>query len=529
MSFQALFATLVAALLLLAAPAGAQDAAEPRFDLLEFEVEGNTVLPARDVEAALLSHMGPGRSMTDVEAARSALEAAFQQAGFLTVLVDVPEQAVVDGVVRLRVIEGRVDRVRVTGARWYDQGRIRAAVDQFAPGRVPDFNAAQAQLAELARPTRQVQPVLRPGVRPGTVDIELKVKDEAPLAGSIELKNHHTAGTEPLRLTGTLRYDNFFQAEHGLSLTAITAPQATEQSRVFVAAWTVPEGPASSWIVSLIASDSVLEPLGAGTVVGRGTTLGLRRAWTLFGAESVHTLALGGEWKHLNERISGGGSELSTPLRYLPLQLAHTAQWPQLGGRNTLAGTLTLGLRQLLQRDIDCPGNVGPVDQFACRRQGADGGFAALRLDWRHQRPLAGGLLALRLAGQWASQPLMGGEQFSIGGVGSVRGYNEGVAVGDMGLLGGAEWRSANLAPQLGAAALQELNLLAFAEAGRTRVLEPLPEQPARTPLAGAGLGLELRARGGLGAALELGWPLKRNASQPDLDPRLHARMGLNF
>lgn len=517
------------AVLLLVLPARATEPVAPRFDLLEFEVEGNTVLPARQVEAAVLPHLGPGRSMADVEAARTALEAAYQAAGFLTVLVDVPEQAVVDGVVRLRVIEGRVDRVRVTGARWYDQGRIRAAVDQFAPGRVPDFNAAQAQLSELARPSRQVQPVLRPGVRPGTVDIELKVKDEAPLAASLELKNHHTAGTEPLRLTATLRYDNLFQADHALALTAITAPQATEQSRVFVATWTVPDGPAASWIASLIASDSLLEPLGAGTVVGRGTTLGLRRAWTLFGTESVHTLAVGADWKHLNERISSGDNALSTPLRYLPLQLAHTVQWPQLGGRHTLSSTLTLGLRALLAREIDCPGNVGPVDQFACRRQGADGGFAALRVDWRHQRPLAGGQLGLRLSGQWATQPLMGGEQFSIGGVGSVRGYDEGVAVGDIGLLAGAEWRSANLAPRLGLEGLTEATLLAFAEAGRTRVLEPLPEQPVRTPLAGAGVGLELRASGGLAAALELGWPVKRLASQPDRDPRLHARLGLNY
>ncbi len=129
-------------------PAHAQEAATaipaptdaPHFDIWEYTVEGNTVLPNLSIETAVLPHLGPDRSMVDVEAARAALEAVYQKAGYLTVLVDVPEQQVDDGVVRLAVLEGRVGRLNVTGARYHSPGFIRKQVSELAEGTVPDFN-----------------------------------------------------------------------------------------------------------------------------------------------------------------------------------------------------------------------------------------------------------------------------------------------------------------------------------------------------------------------------------------------------
>jgi hemolysin activation/secretion protein len=528
-----LFLLLSCLLLPVAVAASAGAAPAPTFDLLEFEVEGNTVLDATTVEHALLPHMGPGRSIADVEAARSALERAFQEAGWLTVLVDLPEQPVLDGVVRLVVTEGRVGRLRVTGSRYYDQGRIRAVANEVAEGRVPNFNTLQNQLAELNRtPLRQVQPVLRQGAEPGTVEVELKVADQSPLSFSAELNNRHAADTKPLRLVAGLRWDNLLQREHSVALTAITAPQAPEQSRVLVASYTVPEPAERSWTATLVASDSRLEPLGAGTVIGRGLTLGLRRSWSHYTPDSAHTLVAGADYKNLSERFLVGDAEISTPLRYLPLQLQHSGQWQHGSGDwTTLTSTFTFALSQVLERRVDCPGNVGPVDQFACRRQGADGGFAWLRLDARHNLRLPLGSLALRLGGQLATQPLVGGEQYSLGGAETVRGYYEGEAVGDLAALAAAEWRSPNLAAgATGAlAALSELTLLVFAEAGRTTVLDPLPEQAAHQTLAGSGVGLRLRSGRLLAAELDLAWPLRNARGNPDRDPRWHARLGLSF
>lgn len=65
-----------------------------RFDVLEFEVDGNTVLPVEAVERAITPYLGLGKAFADVEAARAALEKTYQDAGYVTVFVDLPEQKV---------------------------------------------------------------------------------------------------------------------------------------------------------------------------------------------------------------------------------------------------------------------------------------------------------------------------------------------------------------------------------------------------------------------------------------------------
>src|SRR5262249_22222336 len=85
------------------------------FEIREFVVEGNSVLSAVQIERAVQPLLGPEGGIERVEKARAQLERAYHDAGYLTVIVDIPEQQVRNGVVRLRVTEGRVERVRVQG------------------------------------------------------------------------------------------------------------------------------------------------------------------------------------------------------------------------------------------------------------------------------------------------------------------------------------------------------------------------------------------------------------------------------
>lgn len=528
------------------APAPAGDA---RFDVLEFEVEGNTVLDALVVERVLLPHMGPQRTLADVEAARTALEKAFQDAGRLSVLVDLPEQRVADGLVRLRVLEGRVERLRVTGARHFSQGHIRETVAALAEGTVPDFNAAQAQLATLNRSDkRQVQPVLRPGLQPGTLEVELKVADALPMAGSLALSNHHSANTDALRLEASLRHDNLLQRGHSLALSLSTAPRATRQTQVATLDYTVPMGDASSLSLSLTHSNSAVEPLG-NSVLGRGNTARLRYSLGWADAASAHTLSLGAEFRDLQQRVRAGSragagpaAEVSTPMRYMPLQAAWDSQWWHGSGaqaaQTSLGATLTVGLRGLLHRQVPCPPDATLQDQFACNRDGADGGFATLRLEGQHVHPMPAqlpGRLAWRTSAQIAMQPLVSGEQFTIGGAGSVRGYLESEATGDTGLTATLEWQGPNLARAisaglgLGDGLLREASGLGFIDAGLVRVIDPLPDQTARIGLAGAGLGLRLAGAAGSSADILLAWPLRRSAQIATGRLRVHARVALSF
>ncbi|MEO5573643.1 MAG: POTRA domain-containing protein [Gammaproteobacteria bacterium] len=160
--------------------------AENRFDVMEFQVEGNSVLPAVTIEKAVYPFLGESKNIDDVEKARSTLEKSYHDAGYLTVLVDIPEQKVDSGIVRLSIIEGSIDRLHVSGSRYFSLGYIKSRVPSLAEGGVPNFPKMQKELAALNRnPDRHITPVLKAGRTPGTVEAGLKVEDELPLHASV--------------------------------------------------------------------------------------------------------------------------------------------------------------------------------------------------------------------------------------------------------------------------------------------------------------------------------------------------------
>jgi hemolysin activation/secretion protein len=522
-----------------AALAAAQPAAAPAFDVLEFAVEGNTVLSDEQIERAVMPYLGEGRNFAAVESARAALEKAYQDAGYLTVFVDVPEQEVSQGVVTLRVLEGRVERLSVSGSRYFDQGYIRSRVPELAEGKVPNFNVVQAQLADVNRTDdRRVQPVLRPGREPNSAEVELKVTDQLPVHGTVELNNNHGQYNKPWRLMASARYDNLFQRDHSLQLMAMTAPANPSESRALGLTYTVPMSGGDSWVASALWSDSQLEALGAAQILGRGTVIGLKHQWALPSTpSSSHALELGVDYKNMKERTLVGSDQLSTPLRYMPFTLSYMGSWVQEDGAvTTWNPMLVFGVASVLQRDIDC--GFGMEDQFACKREGADGGFAYLRFDVRHNQPVGRWRVDGRVAGQVATQALVGGEQYALGGADSVRGYLSAEVVGDHGLMASVQVSSPNLVPgeRAGAAEagwlpawLQEAQLYAFLDAGRVQIINPSAAQSPRQSLGAMGAGIKLRAAKSWTLQTDVARAFKSASVTHSGDKRVHVRLSSDF
>jgi hemolysin activation/secretion protein len=373
-----------------------------------------------------------------------------------------------------------------------------------------------------------VQPLLSPGATPGTLNAELRVEDSLPLAASLTLNNRHAANTVPWRLNANLRYDNLFQREHSLSITAITAPESTRQSRVLVLNYAIPAEDGGRWTVQLLNSDSLTEPLGS-SVIGQGTTLGLRRNWPLPPAGSFnHGLTLGVDYKSVKQRIAAGADVLSSPLRSLPLSAAWSGGWFEAEHSTQFDLTLTLANRAVLRRTVLCAGQ--PDDQFACAQRDADGSFMALRADVRHERKLdaSGWRLGGRLALQRATGALVSGEQFALGGADTVRGHLESSLTGDQAWLASLTLRSPNQAARLGRGAVRERVRSAFAAAGSAELRAPGVGQQAHSQIAGAGFGVAVRLGSQVDGQVDLAWPLHRS-SKSLRDPRLHAQLQWRF
>jgi hemolysin activation/secretion protein len=513
--------------------AAAQAPAVRLFDVDEVQVEGNTVLPVPTIEHLLLPYAGPGKSLAEMEKARAELEKLYQQAGFVTVVVDLDTDAIAEGVLKLNVLEGKIERVKVTGAKYVSPAAVRRDVAELAEGSVPNFNVVQRQLMAANKgDERRVQPIIRPGLTPGTVETELQVADQLPLSLNVELNNRQTPDTRPLRLNATLRYDNLFQRNQSLAATVITSPQDTKQSKVGVLSYTIPTDSGATWALYAVRSDSRVEPLGASTVVGKGTIEGVRYVLPLPGLDALnHSLSLGVDYKHFRDRIGDSNTSPTTPLTYLPFSIGYNGDWVHEHGDDALSATYTWASRDFFQRNVDCPGYAQPVDQFACKNPHADGSFSTLKLDWRHTHALFGKWNGVaRLAGQMSSQPLVANEQYQLGGLDTVRGYLEAEVSGDRGVLGSLELQSPNWMAGRNVSWLQELSTQLFVDGGRVYVSDPLADVPAQSSLLAAGMGFKLRTGKVMNADLSVAWPYKQASSYTQLHkPRWHARMVWQF
>jgi len=495
--------------------------AQPRFDILEFIVEGDTLLGAAAIERAVYPFLGPQRSVDDAEAARKALEAAYQAAGYLSVTVLLPAQRVdnAGGEVRLQVQQAVVDRLRVTGAQYTLPSKLREAVPSLAPGQVPDFNAMQDELAALARRSsdREVTPLLAAGSRPDTLDVELKVQETAPLHGHAELNSKRSLGTLAGRLEAGIRWDNLFQRGHSIGIDWVVSPRRPAQSNIQNLLYNLPLGADGDRLfITLTHSNSDTPTALGGATVSRGDTLRLRwrNALPRIGNTS-QALSWGLTLRDLRDgnRDVAGFDTPSTPLRYPAFSLAWDLDMPGSGqpGRLTRLGTeFTASVRGLSARTVDCGAGATaePRDQFACKRAGASPGFQVLGFSASHTEPLGAWQLLARLQGQLTDAPLVPAEQLVFGGEDSARGYFEGEQAGDLGAALRLELSAPAWTPVEG----WQLQALAFHDLAQLHKLEALPGEVSNARLHSLGLGLRLETRFGLSAALTWSQVLRATA-----------------
>jgi len=505
----------VGGLLCLAGWIHSSHAQEARFDVFEYRVEGATLLPVTMVEQAVYPHLGENKSLEDVEQARDALERAYHDAGYLTVLVSIPQQKVDEAVVRLQVTEAPVKRLRVVESRYFSPTDIKAAIPELAEGKVPNFPEMQKQLESLNRSAdRKITPVLRAGKTPGTVEVDLKVKDQLPLHGSVELNSRQIPNTSLTRLSANLSWDNLWHRQHSLGVTGLIAPQNPDESKVISANHTLPVPFGGFLALYSVYSASNVASLGTLNVLGNGLIVGGRYILPLPGSEKFfHTATLGLDYKDFTQTVNLiAGGNFNTPITYLPFTVGWDGSW--LGeGRTTKLG---------LAVNFHVRGLVGDEEEFANKRFKGSASYIYLRGNFSHTETWRQGWgLAGRASWQIAGQPLIANEQSIVGGVNTVRGYREVSALGDDSVTAGLEVFTPNYATYL-LQGLDEFRLLAFIDAGIVRVQQPLPGQTDRFDLAGTGMGFRLKGWKGLSADVAWAVALEEVGRTKAGDKRVH-------
>ena len=506
------------------AEAGKKAAEEknPTFNIFEYQVDGNTVLSKTKIEESVYDYMGEGKTIDDVEKARTALEKAYQDAGYLTVSVNIPQQEVNKGIVKLAVMEGKVERLRVKDANYYSLGVIKERVAEFAEGNVPNFPNAQKQLAMVNRgANRSVTPILRPGKSPGKVEVDLKVQDQLPLHGSLELNDRYSANTTHTRLNGSVRYENLWQLDHSIGVSFQVSPEDLNEVKVLSGTYLIPRLNGDYFAAYGVISRSNISAVGDVSVIGNGNIIGARYIHPLPQLPNYyHTLTVGADYKDFKESVVLLGSDgFKTPISYAMFDLGYDGTYRTEQSQTQANVGLNFSVRGL--------GNS--QQEFADKRFLAQPNFAALHADIKHLQKLPQNWgLEARLAGQLASGPLISAEQFAVGGADSVRGYTESNSLGDNGVLASLELRAPPFQKYF-KDYIKEAYGYGFVDGGYVRTISALPNQIASANLLSTGVGVKLKAIKGVSADLDFAHALHDAGEVKDGDNRLHFKLGYEW
>ncbi|CAN5763291.1 ShlB/FhaC/HecB family hemolysin secretion/activation protein [soil metagenome] len=487
-----------------AAPQSTAPAASKIF-IREYRVQGSKQLSPTDVGNVVYPFLGPGRTTEDVEQARSALEKAYHDKGFQSVAVEIPQQSAKRGIIVLRVVENKVGRLRVVGSKFFLPSDIKRLAPSLAEGTVPNFNDVQKDVVDMQSSDRQITPSVRPGVDPGTVDVDLTVKDTLPLHGNVELNNRYSADTTPLRLNASLSYGNLWQLGHSIGASFQIAPEKKSDALVYSGYYItrVPGVENLNLMFMGTKQDSDVSTLGGAAVAGRGNILGLRALITLPSKGNYYqSLSLGLDWKRFEEDVVVADQAISTPIEYYPLSVNYGGSWVRKKSFTEFNTNLTFHLR----------GTGSDPVEFDNKRYLADGAFIYLRGDLSHQQDLPGGFrLYGKVQGQISDSPLINSEQYSGGGLGTVRGYLESTSLGDNGVFGTVELQSPSFIGtdrEVRGQRVNEWRVYSFLEGGRLTLRDPLPEQQDQFDLASWGIGSRMRLFGHLSGSVDVAWPL---------------------
>jgi hemolysin activation/secretion protein len=505
---------------------GSQEPEAAAFDLLELRVKGNNVLESTVIERTVYPFLGPQKTIDTVENARNALEEAYRSKGYQTVVVDIPEQNVENGVVYLQVLEGKVSRLRVKDSRYFSLNKIKAGVPELAEGKVPNLPVMQKQLEELSNQSadRKITPVLRAGETPGTVEVDLKVKDELPLHGKIELNGRNTSSTSRLRLVSSVHYDNLWQRLHSASLMYQVAPENSDEVDVWAGTYVLPIPSTDAKLAFYaVSSSSTAQVASAGalSVIGIGEIYGLRLIKPLPGIDSYsHSLTLGADYKNFKEDLNLIGADtIKTPIDYLPFMAQYNASF---AGKESEA-SFNLGVNFAIR------GLGNDPEEFEQKRFNARPNYAYLTAGAKYSHYLP---LEMEVSGRFSAQlsdsPLISNEQFSLGGMDSVRGYFETQALADNGIMGSVELKSPRLTP-LSWEYVNKLQALVFVDGGVGTINEAFSGNPQSFSLASAGLGMRFQVWKYLNGVLDLGFPFLDLAPVKAGDPKLHFSVAAEF
>jgi hemolysin activation/secretion protein len=453
----------------------------------EIRLTGNTVFTTDELKTITAPYENRVVASSELEDLRVALTRYYIDRGYINSGAVIPDQKVVDGVIQMIIVEGRLTNIEVSGNTHLNSDYIK---DRLELGAGPPLNVKdlqdQIQIMLQSPVVETLNSQLRPGDRPGEANLTTSVKEGPRVQFIPVIDNRLSPPLGDVRfLPQAYIYDltgrgDVLSTSLGLA-DGLTDPSAT---------WSIPLN-AHDTTLTLLAehADSEVEngPFKDLDIKNKTDTYGFRVGHPFYRTpDQTFSMSLGLDLRKSHSELLGedfaftpgvpsDGEVKASIIRF-------SQEWTKRGAQQVLAARsqfsigvdafdATINSGKTPDGD-DLPSGkfVAWLGQFQwARRLGEDWGEVIFRTDL-----------------QLTNDSLFTMEQFSVGGALSVRGYRENQIVRDYGYDVSLEYRYPLMKDPSGRSILA---VAPFVDAGGARNND-LPNGPNPRTLSSAGLGL---------------------------------------
>jgi hemolysin activation/secretion protein len=413
---------------------GLANTPEDSFPANAIEVVGHTIFQA-EIAEQVACYQGQAITLSDLFNLRSRITKLYVDAGYVTSGAFIPNnQELNDGQIQIQIIEGQIEALQVNGLRRLREGYIQ---DRLARAMTVPFNQQDLeeglQLLQIDPVLARVNAELTAGNGPGKSLLIVDIEESETFSLSLAADNHRSPSIGSSGLNAGFTMTNPL----GFGDSLITSYGRTEGLNLYDVSYFIPvNGRGGTFKLGVSNSDSrIVQDTFRNVGIRSDTTTlttGFRQPLWQTPTEEF-ALGLDFDWKHSQSYIlesipfsfslgpERGRSQVSV-LRFYQ-------DWVKRNQSRVLAARaqFSLGLNILGATTNDT---------------GTDGQFFSWLGQFQWIEQLSPRLLVLtRLGGQLTPDSLLPIERFSLGGVGTVRGYAQNQMVADNAVTGSLEFR----------------------------------------------------------------------------------------
>lgn len=501
------------------APEGAENI---KFKFGGLQLEGASTYSEDDLFSIYKNMIGTEISLADLYEIANQMTLKYRNDGYILTQVVVPPQTIENGIAKLQIVEGFIDNVIIQGgdsATEHELKTIQDYASQISTGGALNIKDMERQLLLINDlPGLSARSIISPSkTTSGAADLLVIINERDPFEAQIGADNYGSRFLGPFQANGLVKYNSALGFNESITAQTVLAPDAGFELAFGSLTYEQPVGP---WGTTLSVTGSITDTdpgytLRQFDVKGISKSLSIQAKHPII--RSRDTNIFGRFLFDLRDVDSKNNVELTRKDRIRALRAGVRADF-----LDSLLGIAVNTIDLQVSQGIDVFGASNEGDANMTRTLG-DPTFTKANLQiQRLQRVTNSVNVVLSGQAQLASNALLSSEEFGLGGINTVRGYDPSEVVGDDGIAGKIEvqWKTP----------VKQAQVFGFLDSGTVWDKDATANANRRNSLTSTGGGVRFTLPMNVAAELMVAQPIKRDiGTKGDRDPQYFFSVNKKF